>query len=104
MAYELKEGQWNLHKQDPDKKKKENSPDFFGSLKIGGIEYQLSGWGKMSNEGKPYISGMCSLRQDAPKATQDQVDQFMVTDRMEQALAPPPPATEPEQPNDDLPF
>ncbi len=78
-TYELKDGQFNLHKQDPSRKKKESSPDFFGSAKIDGTEYRISGWGKVSKDGKVYISGYISLPQETTQAPQEQVDQFMVT-------------------------
>lgn len=90
MAFELKDMQWNLHKQDPAKKKKENSPDFFGTIKIHDTEYRLSGWGKMSNDGKPYISGMVSVPDETSRAPQEAVDSFMVTDKMAHAMTPGP--------------
>ena len=99
MAYELKDGQFTLHKQDPAKKKKENSPDFFGSAMINGVEFRLSGWGKISKEsGKVYIAGLISPPQDQSPASDGDNTAFMNTEHTNKATKP-----EPFQPgNDDL--
>lgn len=89
MAYELKDGQFTLHKQDPAKKKKENSPDFFGSAMVNGVELRLSGWGKISKEsGKFYISGYISPPQDQAPASPEEIDTFMSTEQTNKATAP----------------
>ena len=111
-TYELKDGSFNLHKQDQAKKKKESSPDFFGTAKVNNIEYRLSGWGKVSKDGKVYISGYISLPQENTTAPQEQVDQFMVTEKIAQVQAgepypeaQQPPSVDYNQPQEDgLPF
>ena len=98
--FELKDGQFTLHKQDPSKKKKESSPDFFGSAMIDGTEYRLSGWAKMKNDGSgTYISGYISLPQEQTAAPAEAVDEFMTTPAIEKAKSQPE-----ETPCDDLPF
>lgn len=89
--YELKPGTFTMFKVDPDKKKKESSPDFQGQAKLseetldllrenGGM-LRISGWGKVSNGGKVYVSGFIEEQKEftRDKAPQEAVDQFMVT-------------------------
>ena len=52
MAFQLKDGQGSLFKNDRDQKK-----DYNGSCRIDGVEYWISGWIKRPKSGgKPYIS------------------------------------------------
>lgn len=37
-------------------KKTPKSPDFTGSVTIGGVEYRLAGWKRESKKGAPYLS------------------------------------------------
>lgn len=37
-------------------KKGENSPDYTGSIDVGGTKYWLSGWKRTSKAGAPYLS------------------------------------------------
>ncbi len=53
MVFVLKEGQGSLFKNE---KKSEKSPDYSGSLRIGGVDYRLAGWrheGRMSLQATP---------------------------------------------------
>lgn len=50
MAYELKDGQGSLFKNDKGDNAKR--PDYRGSIKIGGVEYELAAWIKEGNKGK----------------------------------------------------
>lgn len=38
------------------RKVKDTHPDFNGSVMVGGVEYFMSGWKKVSKAGKPFIS------------------------------------------------
>lgn len=96
--YELKENTFTMFKVDPDKKKKDSSPDFNGTAKLS-IEtinalrenagmLRIYGWGKMSNGGKVYVSGFIEEQKEfaQEKAPQQAVDQFMVTPAIAKAL------------------
>lgn len=50
MAYEQKDGQGSLFKNDKDGV--ENRPDLKGSITIAGKQYWLSGWTKEGDKGK----------------------------------------------------
>ena len=50
MAYELKDGQGSLFKNDKDGV--ETRPDYRGELKINGTIYRVSGWLKEGQKGK----------------------------------------------------
>lgn len=39
-----------------DQKKTENHPDYSGKINVGGTEFYLSGWKKVSKAGKPFMS------------------------------------------------
>ena len=98
--YETKPNTFSMFKVDADKKKKESSPDFNGSAKLseetiealrnnGGM-LRLSGWGKLSNAGKVYVSGFIEEQKEGygDKAPQADVDNFMTTDRIASATSP----------------
>ena len=128
--YEIKPGTFSMFKVDADKKKKESSPDFNGTAKLseetiealrqnGGM-LRLSGWGKMSNAGKVYVSGFIEEQKEGygDKAPQAAVDDFMTTPKIAQAMEngpleddSPGPAAQPKrtaqqtaEQSDDLPF
>jgi uncharacterized protein (DUF736 family) len=42
-------------------KKSEKSPDFWGKLNIGEVEYELAMWNNVSKTGTQYISGFVNL-------------------------------------------
>jgi uncharacterized protein (DUF736 family) len=37
-------------------KQTENHPDYFGSLNVNGVDYELSGWMKVSKKGNKFMS------------------------------------------------
>ena len=39
-----------------DKKKRENDPDYTGSVNVDGVEYRLSGWKKTAKTGTKFLS------------------------------------------------
>ena len=107
--FELKDGSFNLHKQEVSKKKKESSPDFFGTAKVNNTEYRISGWGKVSKDGKVYISGYISLPQETTQAPPEAVESFMTTEKIAQVQAGEPvsgsqPDYSQTQEDSDLPF
>ena len=53
MAYEHKEGQGSLFRND---KQNERQPDFKGSILIKGVLYNISAWNRTSQNGREYIS------------------------------------------------
>lgn len=66
MAYELKEGQGSLFKNE---KQNDRQPDFRGHIMVGGTIYDVAGWQRTSQNGKEYISLQAALpreRTDAP--------------------------------------
>lgn len=51
-----------------DKGGNDRRPDFKGSINVGGVEYQLSGWKKSSKKGAAYLSLAVSEKRDqAPR-------------------------------------
>jgi hypothetical protein len=52
-----------------EQKEKESDRDYSGTLKIGGVEYWLSGWIKTSKKGAKYLS-LAVKPKDAPAADQ----------------------------------
>lgn len=42
-------------------KKKENSPDYSGSVEINGVKYRTALWLKQSKTGTPYLGGLVEL-------------------------------------------
>lgn len=53
MAYELKDGEGSLFKND--KKTKDTDPDTNGSARIGGVDYVINGWKKNAKSGLGYM-------------------------------------------------
>lgn len=53
MAYQQKEGQGSLFKND---KQNDRQPDFRGSIMIKGVLYEVAGWSRTSQNGREYIS------------------------------------------------
>jgi len=63
MAYELKDGQGSLFRND--KEGNEARPDYRGELNIGGTVYRVAGWIKEGKAGK-WMSLKASLPEDKP--------------------------------------
>ena len=53
MAYQQKEGQGSLFKND---KQSERQPDFRGTIMIKGVLYEVAAWNRTSQNGREYIS------------------------------------------------
>lgn len=82
MAYELKDGQGSLFKNDKGDNAKR--PDYRGSVKIGGVEYELAAWIREGQKGKYMsLSAKPKGERPMPKRDDDPV---------------------PQDPNDDIPF
>lgn len=85
MAYELKDGQGSLFRNN--RKEQESHPDHTGSIKIAGVEYWLNAWVKETKTGGKYFS--LSVKPKRPRA----------------AAAPEPAtAAASPDPNDEIPF
>lgn len=54
MAYEQKDGQGSLFKNDD--RQSERHPDYRGSIRINGQDYWLSSWIKTAKSGQKYMS------------------------------------------------
>lgn len=68
MAYELKNLQGSLFKND--RKETEKQPDYNGSCMIGGLEFWISAWIKRQEGKKTFMSLAFTKKDDgAPKAT-----------------------------------
>lgn len=53
MAYQQKEGQGSLFKND---KQNDRQPDYKGTILIKGVTYNISAWNRTSQNGREYIS------------------------------------------------
>lgn len=58
MAYEHKEGQGSLFKNE---KANDRQPDFKGTIVIGGVTYEVAAWEKTSQRGTKFLSLQASL-------------------------------------------
>ena len=58
MAYELKEGQGTLFKNE---KQNDRQPDLKGTILIGGKTYEVAAWEKTSKRGDVFLSLRASL-------------------------------------------
>lgn len=58
MAYEHKEGQGSLFKNE---KQNDRQPDFKGTILIGGVTYEIAAWTRRTQNGKEYFSLQASL-------------------------------------------
>lgn len=57
-----------------DRKEKDTQPDYKGEINIGGKEYWLSGWKKLTGAGKPMLSGSIEEKKEKQTDTQDVPD------------------------------
>jgi len=65
MAYQQKEGQGSLFKNE---KNNDRQPDYKGSIMIKGVLYEVAAWERTSQNGKNYLSLQASEKgQDAPR-------------------------------------
>jgi len=53
MAYEQKDNSGSMFIEDVGNT---NRPNFKGSIRVGGVDYWISGWNKVSKNGKEFIS------------------------------------------------
>lgn len=85
MAYEQKEGQGSLFRND--RKQKDTHPDWKGEIKINGKLYWLSAWEKSGNSGtffslaigdekQPKAAGQQRTTQPRPTAQPKEADSF----------------------------
>lgn len=58
MAYEHKEGQGSLFKNE---KQNDRQPDYKGTIVIGGTTYEIAAWEKTSRNGMSYMSLQAAL-------------------------------------------
>lgn len=58
MAFELKEGQGTLFKNE---KQNDRQPDYKGTILIGGTTYEIAAWEKTSQRGTTFLSLQASL-------------------------------------------
>lgn len=74
MAYELKEGQGSLFKND--KKERASQPDLKGYVMVGGEKCQLAAWVKKAQNGTPYYSIQLEkpLQQEKAESLEPQPD------------------------------
>lgn len=71
MAYEQKEGQGSLFKNE--KKTADNQPDYTGNIMIDGVKKRIAAWLKKGNSGATFMSLQISeFQQTADHAAQVQ--------------------------------
>ena len=81
MAYEMKDGDFSLFRND--KEGNEKRPDMRGKACIGGVIYKLSGWTRKTKDGEKYLAGKIEPEQrtgfapkpQEPEQTQPERDQ-----------------------------
>lgn len=66
MAFEYKEGQGTLFKND---KQNDRQPDFKGTINIGGVTYEIAAWQKSSQRGGSFLSLQASLPREKSEGT-----------------------------------
>lgn len=76
MAYELREGQGSLFKND--KKTADNHPDYTGTVLIHGEKMRLAGWKKQGKNGGTFLSiSISEFQNKAPQQSVEQVEDDM---------------------------
>jgi len=68
MAYELKEGQTNIFRND--KKTEDKHPEYKGEIKLNGVLYDIALWVNDGNKGK-YFSGRVSEKRQRNEVLND---------------------------------
>ena len=101
MAYEHKEGQGSLFKNE---KQNDRQPDFKGTILIGGMTYEVAAWERTSQKGEQYFNLQASLPRERPTTRPPQSAQPVPP----QSYAPPMNSVYPTPPtssdDEDLPF
>jgi hypothetical protein len=64
MAFEQRELSGSLFRNDY--KKSANQPDYRGSCKMGGIEYEMSAWIKQTGKGDDFFSIAYQVKEERP--------------------------------------
>lgn len=104
MAYEHKEGQGSLFKND---KLNDRQPDYRGSIVIGGVTYEVAAWERTSQRGGKFLSLQASLpRERSEQGAQPQRPTYQAPVQPVMAPQAPMPSEEPfgfDQ-DEDLPF
>jgi len=106
MAYEHKEGQGSLFKNE---KQNDRQPDFKGTILIGGTTYEIAAWSRKTQNGREYLSLQAGLpRQNDGNAHQQPARPASASQPQYQAPQAPAPTYDdlpPVNPDDeDLPF
>jgi hypothetical protein len=52
MAYELRDNSGSLFRNDPSEKRTETSPEYSGTVMVGGVEMWINAWVKEGSKGK----------------------------------------------------
>lgn len=71
MTYERKDGDYVLFTNKY--KKMENQPDYRGEIRINGVDMEMAGWKRIGQDGKAYLTGRISEKQQ-PAATSEPPD------------------------------
>ena len=64
MAYEHKEGQGSLFKNE---KQNDRQPDYKGTILINGVTYEVAAWERTSQKGMQYLSLQAALPREKPQ-------------------------------------
>lgn len=69
-----------------DRKQAEQQPDYKGSVRLNGMDYEIAGWKKASKAGNPYLSLSVKLKQerraDPPPPQTSPADDFDSDDKL----------------------
>lgn len=101
MAYEHKEGQGSLFKNE---KQNDRQPDFKGTILIGGITYEVAAWERISQKGEKYFSLQSSLPRERPATRPSQPAQPVSAQSYATPMDPFYPAPPISADDEDLPF
>ena len=82
-------------------KKSEKHPDMTGSLNVGGVEYYVSGWTKVSQKGQKFLSLSVNPKQQVAQKAVQQAKSTIPGDRQVNVMES---YNVPEDFEDDLPF
>lgn len=101
MAYEHKEGQGSLFKNE---KQNDRQPDYKGTILIGGVTYEVAAWERTSQRGSTYLSLQASLPRERNEQAQPS---YQAQAPSQPAYSAPMPTSEDlpaADPDEDLPF